>query len=309
MLCLNGGQIDAEKVNVVGGVLEGIGTIDLLGTAAPSVERTVTVSSGSLDPGLNGVGSGFETGQLTVRGNDTLTATGGFGVDIASDQNGGLVDLLDVTATATLGGTLNVDVSQFGNVIGESYTILTAGQVVGEFDRVTVTGNDDVYFSVHYEPGSPLVAAGPTADGVAASALPGSVTVTGGLYGDGTGDQAINDDDATIFAALLVDSARPEYVARPGVTSIPDVLSAYNFYTEGEPAGVAVIDFDDVAGFAQRYSRAQQTTLAVAYSVIDSAYQAALLSAQVPEPSAMGLSLLGVFAFATGLCRRQGFGR
>ena len=310
MLCLNGGQIVAEKVNVVGGVLEGIGTIDLLGTAAPTSARTVTVSSGALDPGMNGVEAGFETGELTVRGNYTQTAAGGLKIDIASSQGNGLFDTLDVTGTATLGGTLTIDVSQFGDVVGESYTILTAGQVDDEarFDRVRVIGNDDVYFSVRYEPGSPLVATGPTAVGVAASSLSGSVTVTGGLYGDGTGNGVIDDDDATIFAALLVDNARPGYVARPGVTSISDVLSAYNFYTDGEPAGVAVIDFDDVAGFAQRYSRAQQTTLAAAYAVIDSAYQAALLSVQVPEPSAVGLSLLGALAFATRLRRRQSFG-
>jgi hypothetical protein len=132
----NDGTIHLESagnVTVVGttftngaeGRIEGVGTLDVTGTTF--------VNQGALSPGLS-------PGQLNVTGNLTeeshatlLIQIGGTG---AADY-----DRLAVSGTASLGGTLDVElINGFVPSAADRFDFLTAGSVVGEFDRVVVHG-------------------------------------------------------------------------------------------------------------------------------------------------------------------------
>jgi hypothetical protein len=103
-----------------GAILTGIGT----------VTANVT-NAGTVDFGQGGA----RLGQLTVSGNYTQAGTGTLRLRIVSPQNQ-QYDRLNVTGTATLGGTLQVTAGQgFVATLNDTYTLLTYGQVVGDFNR------------------------------------------------------------------------------------------------------------------------------------------------------------------------------
>lgn len=105
------------QVNILGGVLEGNGSID-----AP------IVNAGSVSPGLS-------AGTLSGTSSFTQTTSGSLEVEI-----GGLVadddyDVLAVDGAATLAGALNVAlINGFEPPVASSYEILTASSISGTFD-------------------------------------------------------------------------------------------------------------------------------------------------------------------------------
>ncbi|MDB6165759.1 MAG: autotransporter [Lacunisphaera sp.] len=147
----NGGS--GGVVTIAPGALEGgIGTIG----------NNVT-NSGILSPGVNTPGA--STGALTVANNFSQSATGILVIQIAS---GTAFDQLLVTGTATLAGTLQVDLLNGFNPIGFSFPVLVAGGgVSGTFG--TVNGSA---FATNRAAVAGTVTYGPTAVTVAFVQLP-----------------------------------------------------------------------------------------------------------------------------------------
>ena len=91
------------------------------------------------------------TGKLTVTGAYTQGSAGALDANIAG-ANSGQFNVLNVTGTATLGGTLNIKLlNNFVPMVGAEFEILTARQVKGTF--ATVNGakiNSSEHFTVTY---------------------------------------------------------------------------------------------------------------------------------------------------------------
>ena len=105
------------------------------------------VSSGTVVP----ADSLTKVGQLTVTGAYTQTAVGALDANIAG-ANSGQFNVLNVTGTATLGGTLNIKLlNNFVPLIGATFEILSARQVNGVFATVNGTViNGNEHFTVTY---------------------------------------------------------------------------------------------------------------------------------------------------------------
>jgi hypothetical protein len=91
------------------------------------------------------------TGKLGITGGYVQTAAGALDANLAG-ANSGQFNVLNVTGTATLSGTLNIGLlNNFVPVIGAEFQILTAKHVSGTF--VTVNGteiNSGEHFTVTY---------------------------------------------------------------------------------------------------------------------------------------------------------------
>jgi hypothetical protein len=112
-LRINGGLLTGE------GSVTGIVQINNGGTAAP----------------------GLSAGIINIVGTYTQSVGGALEVEINGLGQGTDYDLLTVSSTASLAGSLDVffPASGFTPLPGDSYEILTAGSVSGEFDPVTAT--------------------------------------------------------------------------------------------------------------------------------------------------------------------------
>jgi hypothetical protein len=132
----NDGTIHLESagnVTVVGktftngsdGRIEGVGTLDVTGTTF--------VNHGIVSPGLS-------PGQLNLTGNLTEASDATLLIQIGG-ASAAIYDRLVVSGLATLGGTLDVElINGFVPSETDQFDFLTAGSVVGEFDRVVVHG-------------------------------------------------------------------------------------------------------------------------------------------------------------------------
>jgi len=90
-------------------------------------------------------------GKLTVTGAYTQSSAGALDANIAGAESGQF-NLLKVTGTATLGGTLNIQLlNNFVPLVGDTFEILTARSVNGTFATVNGTKiNDSEHFTVTY---------------------------------------------------------------------------------------------------------------------------------------------------------------
>ncbi|MGH7621240.1 MAG: hypothetical protein ACREMU_02775, partial [Gemmatimonadaceae bacterium] len=112
-------------VNASGGVLSGGGNLDL--------------GSGTLtNDGIVQPGGATNVGSLTLAGNYTQSSTGTLEVDLASATS---YDLLAVSGSATLGGTLNVAfLGGYIPVAGATHAVLNAaGGLSGQFSTINDT--------------------------------------------------------------------------------------------------------------------------------------------------------------------------
>jgi hypothetical protein len=152
-----------EVVVETGGTLDRNGTIAQSGDATITVDGQMTVTNGSLDiqgGSLRGVGTvagtvlnggfvqpglndDFTVGTLTVDGTFDQGDTGTLFIQIGKAGN----DRLDVTGTASLGGSLLVGFEEtFVPVTGTEYVILTAGDVESQF----IFANCPVGYVINY---------------------------------------------------------------------------------------------------------------------------------------------------------------
>jgi T5SS/PEP-CTERM-associated repeat protein len=124
------------------------------------------------------VAPGISAATLRVDGDYVQLADGTLAIEIGGTTPGSGHDVLDVTGAATLNGQLHTElIDDFVPEVGQEFTILTAGSVIGEFLTVTGQGN----FSVTYD-----------ANGVTLTALP---------LGDLNGDGCVNQADLGILLA------------------------------------------------------------------------------------------------------------
>lgn len=131
-LNLKGGILTTPKLSRAGN-----GTFNFTGGTLHAAEVTfnLTNNGGTLAPGGSSLLTpGQEIGVTDIAGSLTL-ASGTLAIDLASSL---VADLLVVDGTATLGGTLAVNrLAGFTPQIGNSWQILSAGTLAGNFSSVT----------------------------------------------------------------------------------------------------------------------------------------------------------------------------
>ncbi|MCF8480550.1 MAG: FecR domain-containing protein [Rhodospirillum sp.] len=132
-----------------GGLIQGTGTISLFHS---STETSLTlINNGTLSPGVATESlSSDNYGSLTISGNLTAKATSLVALDL--DLSGGSNhDVLTVTQTFTMAGTLDIHLNNAGEEVSGAYTgdtgsytgYLTAGTLTGQFDEITGMNSTD----------------------------------------------------------------------------------------------------------------------------------------------------------------------
>ncbi len=123
-LVLNGGNFTTggNNADIRSGTVSGNGTI----TAG------TVLNSGVIGPGLS-------AGMLTISGNYTQTTNGTLAIEIGGTTAGTQYDQLNVTGTATLGGTLALSlINAFSPVPGNTFTVMTyASHGTSNFSVIT----------------------------------------------------------------------------------------------------------------------------------------------------------------------------
>lgn len=128
-----------REVVVDGGSLIGDGRV-----IATTVRNTAgTVSGGST------------TGKLTVEGDLVLSTGAKVLAEIAGTSRGSQYDLVESTGTATLAGELEIRfIEGFVPQLGDSFELVRASSVSGQFERLRVIGLPDSEIQVTYNPDS-----------------------------------------------------------------------------------------------------------------------------------------------------------
>ncbi len=136
---LAGGTLGAPNVNLNGGDLSGNGTV------AANLNNT----AGQINPG--GLGT---AGVIAITGNYIQGASGALNIDIGGTGSGQF-DRLTVSGTATLNGTLNVNlINGFAPAVGNSFQIMTFGSRSGDFaSKNGLNLPNGLVFTPVYHPG------------------------------------------------------------------------------------------------------------------------------------------------------------
>jgi RHS repeat-associated protein len=116
---VNGTLAPGGTVAVNGGVLSGAGTV-----------RGSVVNAGQVTPGN-------APGILTITGNYTQTASGALNVEVGGTTPGSGYDQLNISGTATLGGTLNISlINGFGPAFGQTFQVMSFAGSTGNFASI-----------------------------------------------------------------------------------------------------------------------------------------------------------------------------
>jgi len=258
---LSNGTVYTNLVQVnVGGTVSGAGLIVgdvVVGTDAMSGEAT-------LDPD-------YILGDLNIEQDLTLNSDAALQIVI---QDALSFDRVLVDQTATLGGRLVIDASNYTAPIGTQFNVMLSGAIQEHFDSVETVGAETIFFAA--PPVPPLAALGPEA-----------YTVQSYSIGDMNLDNFVNSADAPDFVLGLLDPL--QYWTTHGFM-FP--VQAGNFHPDSS------FDFDDIQGFADAVGA---LTAADIYALIE--------QLSVPEPTTGGLLLvaLGLLG-ATRLPSRRCFG-
>ena len=134
---LGGGTLDPSgNVELLGGILEGSGSI------LSNVNNSATVSPGS------------SAGSLNIQGDYTQSAAGSLDIEIGGLTAGSEFDVLDISGTATLGGTLELTLLEgFSPAPNDNFKVLLSSVRAGTFASIN---RQDPYvafgFTPNYEP-------------------------------------------------------------------------------------------------------------------------------------------------------------
>ena len=295
---LEGGSLLTDNVEVSGGgTLSGVGLV--VGDVSIGVDGST--SAALLSPGAS-------PGTMEIDGNLKLgsSATSMFEVD---NTIAGTYDVVEVTGNVELGGTLDVDGSEYLGPMPTSepgdvpvVDLVTADNITPGtiFDSVVTSGSDDMYFAPIY--------------GLAAFSV--------GLYQEGDMDrdgELEDDDDPAAFALAITDP------------------TGYfeTYFIDGPEAGDVDndndLDFDDIDGFVDLFGGALSVSqmfaliaeMPMGYSTIhenssdhenpSESMSTAACNDYIPEPSTIWLMLLAGSVWPSRparhrsfVCRRQG---
>lgn len=163
--------ISTTNVNLSGGTLGGNGTIN----------GNVSNTGGAINPGLS-------PGKIQINGTYAQSSGGTLNIELGGHAQGSQYDLLSISSTATLGGTLNVSLlNSFFPTNGDIFQVMTYGSHTGTFSFITgLNLGNGITLTPIYNPGDFELKATGTA--VAATPEPSSVAflLTGlsvlGLY-------------------------------------------------------------------------------------------------------------------------------
>jgi T5SS/PEP-CTERM-associated repeat protein len=148
------------------------------------------------------VSPGTSPGALNIDGDYTQTAAGVLLIDLASAS---VFDQLVVGSDATLAGTLTVNLLEgFIPDTGQTFTILTAGEVINYFATEPISPFPNLEFDVIYN-----------ADSVVLTVLPA-------LAGDYNGDGSVNAADYTVWRNTLGQSGLALAADGTGASGNPD---------------------------------------------------------------------------------------
>jgi Ca2+-binding RTX toxin-like protein len=133
-----------SAVSISGGGTVTLGTLQLLSgsylTGNGVFSASVVNSSGTVYPGGN-----FVPGQLTIQGNFSQEPGGTLSIDLGGTTLSSQFDQLQVTGTATLDGTLNVNlINGFLPNLDDRFVYLSYASINGDFATVDLPGH---YFS------------------------------------------------------------------------------------------------------------------------------------------------------------------
>ena len=260
ILHLDGGTVHTNRLKInPGGLLNGDG-----GT----INGTLQVGTNQPSSAVAIFSTGNSPGTTTIEGNLDVNTNGQLDIDVV-DMNS--FDMVEVTQTANLAGTLNVVAGSISPLPTDGVTevtILTATNgVVSRFDNVVTSGMQDHFFAPRYDSGS--------------------VSLLSYLEGDMNRNGLRNAEDVTFFAMAVTD---------------PDGYFD-QFFIFGEQSGDinddGLFDFDDIGPFSQLSGiglTAEEIVAAI------EAYQHA-----VPEPSTiLGFCILGgIFALGRNCLRNR----
>jgi hypothetical protein len=157
---LDGGKLDAQVVNIQGGILSGSGEV-FVGTGP--IEGVVRNLSGRLEP----------DSEISITGDLSNLVDGTIAIDLFDGGN----DLLNVSRNAFLSGTLEVSLlGSFEPTVGQMFTILSYG---GTIDL----GFSELILPIGYEWDLSV-------DGLAMSLVLEMTGISGDFDGSGTVDEA-----------------------------------------------------------------------------------------------------------------------
>jgi T5SS/PEP-CTERM-associated repeat protein len=258
---LDGGNLDSSIVAVDGGgMLAGNGT----------VRANVSLTNGVLRPG-------FSVGHLDVVGNYQQGSNATLLMDI---EGQGQFDTIDITGDVQLGGTLRIDASNLTTSNpGDSFEIITAPPgtpLVGAFNTIETVGNNDIYFSVRYDPGDP------DPDVLRSAGVSALVWDRGDMNRSGE----IDDVDFRLFVLGLMNPSR----------YFDECYCDDYGQAGGDFSGNGRLDFDDTVEFEATLNRRGMSAAGL-YAAFAEYFST------VPEPSSVTLAVLG--SLIIGLRRRS----
>jgi hypothetical protein len=188
----------SEGVNISGGSVFGIGTIT----------GNIDLTGGLVSAGT----ASKRAGELTVDGTYAQSGAGALEVDLGGKTAGTQYDVLNITSTASLGGTLNVDlISGFKPTVGETFDIMDYTSETGTFTTLNLpklTGGDT--WSISYNATDVVLTVdGPDAksgapSGPAVKAVSGALAGAPGTSTAGAREPVAILSRATCFAERLI---------------------------------------------------------------------------------------------------------
>ena len=140
------------SMNLSSGFTQSGGITNMTGNLAVGSGDSVHIAGGSffavgtitgninLTGGLLSAGPGsMNAGELTFSGAYSENGAGALKVDLGGTTAGTQYDVLNITSTASLGGTLNVDlISGFKPTVGESFDIMNYSSETGTFTKLNL---------------------------------------------------------------------------------------------------------------------------------------------------------------------------
>ncbi len=219
-LTCNGDYQQTSGMTTVDGTLRVSGGRVLLESGGLSGEGTVI---GEVVSTAGAVAPGNSAGTLTVDGDYTQAATATLAIELGGLVPGTEYDVLDISETANLAGTLEVTLlDEFQPTTGTTFEILSAANVTGQFDSVIGAA----YVRVAY--------------------LPTTVVLTACQHGDLDCGGTVDHSDYALFQDCMAGPASTPAPTQPGIV-VQDCLAAFDFDADSD------VDLADFSAFERSF--------------------------------------------------------